>query len=315
MRRSFLLALSSMVLVMVLGALALPAQAATQVVVSYTATADFGAAFIAKEQGFFAKRGLDVTLQSVPVAPNVPAALMSNSVQIGGTTPSVLLQAVDSGLDLVAVAGGGTFDLKGSPAPIGIAVRSGLAVRGGADLVGKKIAVPGFGAAIHVLTRRWLMAQGVDPKQVTFVEVGVPQMPDVLKGGSVDAVAVPEPFLARIVQAGIGTAVPSFAASLPDGVSTVLYTATRQWAAQNRAAVVAFREALAEGAQFAATQREAALQDFGKYIRVPAPILKAMPYPHFEPVLQDEQLRFWSDTMRTQDMLRRQTPLSTTLLK
>jgi NitT/TauT family transport system substrate-binding protein len=298
-----------------LTALAVPASAATPLVVSYTATADFAAVFVAKERGYFAKQGLDVTLQPIPVAPNVPAALMSDSVQIGGTTPSVLLQAVDSGLDLVAVAGGGTFDLKGSPAPIGLAVRSGLAVKTAQDLAGKKIGVPGLGAAIHVLTRRWLMDNGVDPKRVTFVELPVPQMPDVLKGGSVDAVSVPEPFLSRIVQAQIGNVLPAFAASLPDGVSTVLYVASRKWATSNGSVVNAFRAAVAEGATYAANNHEAALEDIGKYIRVPLPVLKAIPYPNLAPQVRDEQLRFWADVMRTQDMLKRQTPLSSVILK
>ena len=75
-------------------ALAFTAQAQpkpTPITVSYTATPEFGAVFIAKEEGFFARRGLDVTLQLIPVSPNVPAAVMSKSVQIGGTTPPVLL--------------------------------------------------------------------------------------------------------------------------------------------------------------------------------------------------------------------------------
>ena len=66
-------------------------RAATTLKISYTSTPEFGAVFIAKEREIFTKNGLDVTLVSVPVAPKVPAALMSDSVQIGGATTSVLL--------------------------------------------------------------------------------------------------------------------------------------------------------------------------------------------------------------------------------
>ena len=60
-----------------------------KVVVGYTAVPDFAAAFIAKEQGVFAKRGLDVELKAITLTSNIPAALVSDSIQIGGTTPTV----------------------------------------------------------------------------------------------------------------------------------------------------------------------------------------------------------------------------------
>jgi NitT/TauT family transport system substrate-binding protein len=306
LRAAFALALAA--------ALAAPAAAATKLIVSYTSAPDFAGVFVAKERGFFAKHGLDVTLQLIPVAPNVPAAVMSNSVQIGGTTPSVLLQAVDSGLDLVAVAGGGVQD-SSQGQQVGVVARSGLAVKAAQDLVGKKVGVPGFGAAIHLYTRRWLMSSGVDPKKVTFVEVPIPQMADVLKGGSIDAVAAPEPFVSRMVQAQIGSNVPAFQSAVADGVSTCMYVTTRPWALANTATVKAFREAVAEGVAFAKANKEAALGDIGKYFKVPPQLLQSTPFPNLQPVLKDEQLRFWADVMRTQDMLKRQAPLSSVILK
>ncbi len=298
------------------GAFAAPwawAQKATPLTVSYTATPEFGAVFIAKEQGFFAKRGLDVTLQLIPVSPNVPAAVMSNSVQIGGTTPPVLLQAVDSGLDLVAVAGGGVYE--NSSRGVGLVARNGVSVTGPQDLVGKKVGVPGFNATIHLLVRKWVMDKGIDPKRVTFVEVPIPQMPDVLKGGSVDVVATAEPFVNRIVQGQIGTAVPGFSNDLKSGFSSVLYVATRKWATSNGAAVKAFREAVAEAIAFGNANKDKGYDDIGKYFKVPPPVLRATPWPNWVATVDDSHLRFWVDTMREQDMLKKQPVLSSTILK
>ena len=73
----------------------------------YTAVTDFASVFVAAEEGYFKKRGLDVELKFIPLNSTIPAALQSDSLQIGGPTPSVFLQAVDGGLDLVLVAGGG----------------------------------------------------------------------------------------------------------------------------------------------------------------------------------------------------------------
>ena len=142
--------------------------AQTKIVVGFTAVPDFAAAFIAKERGFFDKHKLDVTLQQLPLTSNVPPALMSDSIQIGGTTPPVFLQAVDSGLDLVAVAAGATYDnTKGF---VNIVGKTGANIRTAQDFVGKKFGVPGIGGTMHVLVRRWLADKGVDSKRVTFIE-------------------------------------------------------------------------------------------------------------------------------------------------
>jgi len=303
-----LLALSALVS----GASALAQAKPVALTVSYTATPEFGAAFIAKEEGLFAKHGLDVKLQLIPVSPNVPAAVMSNSVQIGGTTPPVLLQAVDSGLDLVAVAGGGVYERKSNG--VGLVAREGVKVVGAADLVDKKVGVPGFNATIHLLVRKWLMDSGIDPKKVRFVEVPIPQMPDVLKGGSVDVVATAEPFVSRIAEARIGTPVPAFSNDLADGFSSVLYVSTRKWATENPQAVQAFRAAMTEAIAFGNANKDKGYEDIGKYFKVPPPILRATPWPNWDVKLQDAHLHFWVDTMQSQAMLKKPPMLGSTVL-
>ena len=94
--------------VLLLSFMASPAHAADKVVFGYFPVADFLMTFIAKDQGFFEKHGIDATIQMMATnATSVPAALVSNSIQIGGTTVPVILQANDSGLDVATVANGG----------------------------------------------------------------------------------------------------------------------------------------------------------------------------------------------------------------
>jgi NitT/TauT family transport system substrate-binding protein len=65
-----------------------PARAAdTKINLGYTAVADYASAFIAKDQGFFAKHGLDVELTAIAINSNMPSALISNSIQVGLPTP------------------------------------------------------------------------------------------------------------------------------------------------------------------------------------------------------------------------------------
>jgi len=304
-------ALRCLSLVALLASSAVAAQ--TKIVIGYTSVPDFAAVFIAKERGFFEKHRLDVTLKQLPLTSNVPPALVSDSIQIGGTTPPVFLQAVDSGLDLVAVASGATYDnTKGY---VGVVAKAGAGIRTAQDLAGKKFGVPGLGGTLHVLVRRWLADKGVDAKSVTFIEVPLPQIPSVLQGGSIDAAVTAEPFVSRIVQSKIGEAVPGFSSDMPNGFATVTYAATREWAVANGAALKAFRAAIADAVAFADSHRDDAYTDLGKYFKVPPPVLKATPWPRLVADVTDAQMRFWSDTMRAQDMLKKPVVLSSLLAK
>src|SRR6185437_2530820 len=86
--------------------------AAPKLAVSYSATADFAPAFIAKEEGIFSKHGLDVTLSNLATTALGPPALQSGSLQIASISPPLLLLANDGGMDLVAVAGVAALDAK-----------------------------------------------------------------------------------------------------------------------------------------------------------------------------------------------------------
>ena len=156
----------------------------------------------------------------------------------------MLLQAIDGGLDHVAVAGSGLTDKNQES--FGAVAKADLAIVKADDFVGKKVGAPGIGAFLHVLFRNWLIDNGVDYKKVTFVEVGFPQMADVLKGGNVDAVVTGEPVMGRIVSAGIGKKVTSFTDNLKVELPIIVYSATRKWVDANPAAAKAFREAIAE---------------------------------------------------------------------
>src|ERR1700733_2238774 len=73
------------------------AQEMTKMAVSYSTTADFSPAFIAKDEGIFAKHGLDVTLNNLATTSLGPPALQSGSVQIASLSPPLLLLANDGG--------------------------------------------------------------------------------------------------------------------------------------------------------------------------------------------------------------------------
>ena len=287
------------------GTLALPAWSQeTKIVFGYTAVSDFASVFVAAEQGFFKNRKLDVELKFIPLNSTIPAALQSDSLQIGGPTPSVFLQAVDGGLDIVVLAGGGVT--AKTMTGFGLVARAGSGIRTPQDCVGKKIGVPGLGAFLHVTFRAWLKQSGVDYKKVTFIEASFPQHADLLRGGSIDAVVTADPFMSRITESGAGYVASYYSTFLAEGNHTIYHAAKREWAQKNPAAAKAFRESVQEAAAFMqqAKNSDAVRAAIGKYIKLPPEVIAKMQISPPGPLVNEKQLNYWVAMMKDQDMLK-----------
>ena len=310
------LALRQVLALAAMPAFALPVRAdATKVVFGYTAVTDFASVFVAREEGFFGKRKLELELKFIPLNSTIPAAIQSDSLQIGGPTPSVFLQSVDGGLDHVVLAGGGVTSK--SITGFGLVARAGSGIRSAQDCVGKKIGVPGLGAFLHVTFRAWLKQQGVDHRKVTFVEASFPQHGDLLRGGSLDAVVTADPFMSRITESGAGYVASYYSTFLPEGQPTIIHVARRDWVAANPAAAKAFREGVVEAAAF---MQQPANNDkvraaIGKYIKLPPEVLARAQISPPGPVVTDKQLQYWVGLMKEQEMLRTDVRTGTLIVK
>jgi NitT/TauT family transport system substrate-binding protein len=260
-------------------AAALPAK----VTIGYPPASDFLPAYVAKEKGFFEKHNIDATLTRLPVVTNIPSAVVSGSVQIGMTTVPVLLQAIDGGLDFVIIAGA-AHHTKASPF-ISLMARKGLKIEKPADLAGKKVGVPGINSVIDVMLRKWLTNNKVPLNQVTVIEAPLPQLPDLLKIGSVDLVAIVEPFRSRILGGDIGTLAAEYFGEVDPDVLVSAWMATGDWAKKNPEAVKNFRAALDDGLAFIKENPEEARVIEKKYLGFNSPR-----FPTFENKAKPEDL-------------------------
>ena len=278
-----------------------PAFAQTKAIVGYTAAIDVAPLLVAVDKGYFQKRGLEITPQLMSVNSVIPAALISDSIQIGMPTATTFLQAVDGGLDLVAIAGL-NFTRK-QDVNFGVVTRNGANITKPQDLVGKKVGVPGLNAFLHVMFREWIKANGIDPKQVQFVETAFPQMNEIMKSGSIDAAITAEPFQSRIIKSGTGSMMAYFTRELPEDLPIVFFASTRKWATANPAAAKAFREGLAEGMKQTHANLSEAHSITSKYLKLPVEIVASVELPPFNASVKAEALGRWITIMKSQDML------------
>ena len=283
--------------------LARPALAlgAGKVLIGCTAAVDYAGAFAAQEQGFFRRRGLDTEIQLIALNSTIPAALQSDSIQLGGPTPSVMLSAVDGGIELVALSA--CAEITRDSTTFGVVARTGVDITDARGFAGKRVGVPGLNAFLHVIFRKWLMDNHEDSRRVNFVEIGFPQMADVLRSGTVDAVVTGEPVMSRITGSNVGRLVSTMTPDLREPLPTTFWATTRDWAARNEEAARNLRAGIADGVAWVNANPDGARECIAKYTKLPIDIVRTVPLARLRTDVTDRDITAWLEIMTAQDML------------
>lgn len=283
-------------------ALAGIAEAQTKITIGVPQVPEFVLPMIAVEKGYFKEQGIDATIRIIPGGQSMPAALQSDSLQIAALSTASLIQVTDSGLDLVIVSGGAIASVDDTN--YGIVAGANSGIEKPEDFIGKKIGTPGLGTFFHIMAREWFRRKGVDWHKITFVESTFPQLADLLKARTVDAVLSTNPFLQRAAAPGIGGKVFHIAADLPDRLPPFVYASSRAWADANREAATGFRLAMDKAVAFEQSDLPATLEIFGKYVKMPPEVLKTLTINKLDTNVTPQQVQLWVDMMEKQDMLR-----------
>jgi NitT/TauT family transport system substrate-binding protein len=275
--------------------------AAEKVTIMYTATAAFASAFVAKDQGFFEKHGVDVTLQLNPNTSLVATAVASGSAEVGITTPTVAFQAVDNGIPLQSFASTNVFP---DPSAAGLVVSPTSGITGPKDLAGKKIGVPGIGGLLDVVMLEWVAVNGGDPSKINVVEISLPQTADVLKSGQVDGVAGVDPFLSRAVDLGVGKLVGDFMTVVPPGTVGGIFVTTKAWADAHKDAIRGMQDALDDALVYIKSNQDSARASLAKYTTLPPKVVAALKWPNLSAHLSPEtSLKFWNELAVRQKLI------------
>ena len=280
------------------------ALAQTKITLLYNPVSDVAAAFVAKDQGYFENRKLDLDLVLSPNAGAIPGALLSNTAQIGVTTPPVLLQADEQDLDLVVIEGTDVTSLRPTQTS-GFIVRDGSGIHNPSELIGRKVGVPVLGGTLDVLARHSVQVAGADYHRVKWIEIPFPQMGDALKGNFLDAVVGVFPFYDRIIDSKVGY--PIGGTLVPPGTMPLQYAATRKWATQHPDLVSAFRAALVDASVFYQDQnhQDAVLSSVAKWTKLPRQAVTPGSIPaQLKVQVQPDDLVFWIQTLHEEGLIK-----------
>jgi NitT/TauT family transport system substrate-binding protein len=212
--------------------------------------------FIAQDEGFFARQGLNVKIVPIASSAAVIAEQLKGQVDISaGAYESYIAAEANGRSEFRILAEASTLrpDTRVLVTPAGSPITT---ITG---LESQKIGVNGTNSIGTLLIRALLQEHGIPPGKVIIstAENGFPVMPKELHAGTWDAAFLAEPYV-TIAEEQYGEQV---LADLDQGATLNFpvdgYVATQAWAEKHPRTAAAFVRAIAEGQEVAATDRSA----------------------------------------------------------
>jgi NitT/TauT family transport system substrate-binding protein len=272
------------------------AQQMTPLRVAYIPVITWLPALVAKEEGIFEKNGLDVTFTKFPNIVNLPGTLGKQFDLTPSTAPD-LLNAVASGLNIVAVAGE-TLETSANKS-FQVMVRPDSGINSMKDLVGKRVAGPGVGSVMHVAMLYQVAKEGGDPNSVIGLEAPFTAMLDQLKSGRVDAVEPLEPFVGQMLGAGMKSIGDPLLA-VADPVLFPVWIADANWARANPEVLKKWVISLQGGLDAIKSDEAKARKVLASYSGLPDAVVARIPLPHYDFTITPAELDVWRNVLVSQ---------------
>ncbi len=227
----------------------------------------------AYHQKVFQKYGLDVEYIALDSGTLGMQTLLANEIQVLFTTGALPVTSNLQGGDVTIIAGGINFF------PFKLIVRPEIKSPG--DLRGKTVAISRFGSASDFAAVAALEKLGVNPKQVTLMQLGGnPSRLAGLSGGSVQATVFSEPYASMAVKKfGMREVLDLADSGIPFPQNC--FMVRRSYLEANRSRVVNFMKGVIEGLYVLKKEKAAAIQVIKRYLRIDDDEMAAIGYDYY----------------------------------
>lgn len=227
--------------------------------IGYSAQAGaFAPIWITKEAGLFRKNGLDVSLIFIPGGPTAAASLLAGEVQTVAMAGPAVVSSHLSGSDLVMIAGiVNTFAFQV------ITVKS---ITKPEQLKGKRVGVNRFGTAPDIAARFALKRMGIDPSEVTILQLGEQSTRlAAMSAGQLDAAIVLPPITTIAQRQGMNVLLDM--SELGAEYQITGLASSQSFINKNRPAALKLVKAFVEGIHFYKTRKKESMAIIAKYMR------------------------------------------------
>ncbi len=239
-----------------------PERAAARIIVGVsTVNVAFLPIYLAQDKGFFKDEGLDVLVVMFNAGNTNLQALIGGDVQImaGGVPETVLARA--SGVEIKnfwAISNLMPFQIYGSPN-----------FKSLKESKGKRFAISRFGSLSEFLTRASVRHFGVDPKDVTILQIGAtPARFAALSSRAVDATVIWFPITEKAKSMGFNLLF-DLKELFPDWTN-VGFIARESWLAKEKEQTTKFLKAFQRGVRYTRENREDGIKALRKYVQMDA---------------------------------------------
>jgi NitT/TauT family transport system substrate-binding protein len=259
--------------------------------------------YVADARGYLKEEHIQTEAANFRGAQDAVSAMATGELDVNlGAINAGFLNAMSQGVDYRAVAALGIQPLPVTSTPL--VARKDLwdsgAIRTGADLRGRKVAVNTPGASPEYFLSLILERHGMTLKDVDETMIGFPQMVIALQNKSVDAVIPAEPFATLSIKQGSGALVDE-EASIGGGDMTTVFFFSGKFIRERPEVGVRFLRALIRGVRVCQgfyTRDPAMVEILAKATHIaPETIAAAVPYG-FDP---DLDIGKYLDSIRRQE--------------
>jgi NitT/TauT family transport system substrate-binding protein len=227
--------------------------------IGYSAQAGaFAPIWITKEAGLFRKNGLDVNLIFIPGGPTAAASMLAGEVQAVAMAGPAVVASNLGGTDLVMIAGiVNTFAFQI------ITVKSITAAQ---QLKGKRVGVNRFGTAPDIAARFALRRMGIDPGEVTILQLGEQSTRLLaMKAGQLEAAVVLPPITTMAQREGMNVLMDM--SELGAEFQITGLASSQGFINKNRPAAMRMMRSFVEGIHFYKTRKKESMAIIAKYMR------------------------------------------------
>jgi ABC-type nitrate/sulfonate/bicarbonate transport system substrate-binding protein len=256
-----------------------------------TPTANIAPVWVAKDEGFFARHGIDADLTLIPGGERIVTALIAGELPLSILAGTGLVSATLSGADLMLF---GSFANR-----LRYWVYARPEIASIADLRGRRLAVTGRAGIVRRAAELTLERNGLDPdRDVTYIATG--QITDsviALLTGAVDAALLSPPGTFRAEDEGMRLLVNTHEYNFPAVISGL--AGTRAWVTQNEDLTRRTLQAIAEGITFSHAEKERTKEVIARRTQTDDPALLERTYVTVSPGWTRE-LRVPHEAIRTE---------------
>lgn len=253
---------------------------ATRISVGVLPIVDVAPIYLGKQKGFFARRGIDLTLVVEQAGPAVVKGVTGGKYQFGFSNLVSLMAARSGGAPVRAVASGVASTGRVGRDFSGIVVPYGSPIRSPRDLAGKRVAVNAVKSLGDTTVRQSVRKDGGDPSGIRFEAMPFPKVPQQLQARTIDAAWLVEPQLSEAVNLGGQVIASNFVDTAPELPVAAWFTDTGL-GGKDATVVGRFTEAINESMKYATEHPDEVRMIVGTYTPISETVRLMMILPHW----------------------------------